>query len=201
MNVYSYFEHLNDLALPVIDLWKETWSRHGWNPIVLGESDFKAWPSHAEFDEKVSKLPTVNGFEYERACYRRWGAMVVVGGGLLGDYDVINFGFKPTDLPDCGDKCLMMEAAPGLTLGSKRSFELACEVFMNYIPDASDVYQGKPHTSDMFITDKLLNKGLFERRIIGRQFGDLNWEHSTLVHFPSLVTGPDKAGVIRKHMK
>ena len=63
----------------------------------MGLKDAERHPLFREFDERTKLLPTVNPGDYELACYRRWLAVARAGGGFMSDYDVVNYGFKPTD--------------------------------------------------------------------------------------------------------
>ncbi len=98
MKIYTFYNPIpgfkteNELGL--IELWKTSWSQHGYEPIVIGDAEAKANPRFNEFDSRLSKLPTINGYAYEGACYRRWLAMEHVAGGpcLMSDYDVMCYG-------------------------------------------------------------------------------------------------------------
>ena len=43
MNIYTFYEEIEDINKEeqneMIDIWKESWSKFGWNPIVLSKSD------------------------------------------------------------------------------------------------------------------------------------------------------------------
>lgn len=102
MNVYTYYMQVpglwsNESQLALIDLWKRSWSKHGWNPVVLTEEDAKKHPRYAEFKKRFWEMPTPYGHDYEGGCFLRWAAMAAVGGGMLVDYDVINYGFAPRE--------------------------------------------------------------------------------------------------------
>lgn len=198
MNVYSYFEHLNDVALPVIELWKKSWSEHGWKAVLLGEPDFFSWPGCAELDQHVSHFPTVNNRAYERACFRRWGAMVPLGGGVMTDYDVMNYGFRPEHLPVLEDKCQFLDAnSPCVTIGTAAAFDRACRYFCNYTVGESDLEYGVPHVSDMHITNKWDGDMMLPRLSICKEIHETGWESSPLVHFASLKTRVPKAAAIK----
>lgn len=198
MNVYSYFEHLNDVALPVIELWKTSWSEHGWKPVLLGEVDFLSWPGCVLLDQIVSRFPTVNNRAYERACFRRWGAMVAVGGGVMTDYDVMNYGFTPEALPTLEDRCRFLDAnSPCVTIGTAMAFQRACDYFCDYELLPSDLEYGVPHVSDMHLTNKWELTEMLPRLSICKEIHEPGWETSPLVHFASLKTRVPKAAAIR----
>lgn len=72
---------------------------NGWNPVVLDvgvASKHKDWVAFNA--GRIHGLPTRNPAAYERACWRRWLAFDVVGGGVMVDYDVMNVSLKPDDV-------------------------------------------------------------------------------------------------------
>lgn len=111
MNVYTYYQTLNgvypevylqakfeeDRELATLEVWKDSWKKAGFIPQVLNELDAKKHPRFEYFSRKFSQLPTPYEITWQRACFMRWVAMSVVGGLLL-DYDVINYSFSPSDL-------------------------------------------------------------------------------------------------------
>lgn len=199
MNVYTYFLHINDAALPVIALWKESWSAHGWNPVVLGPDDFKKYHSAEEYHKSISALPTINMPEYEHSCYHRWAVMQAVGGGLLVDYDVMNYGFKPADLPETGSGILMLDRnSPSVVLGTAEAFQNACDAFQNYSITDQDNINGRPHTSDMHIANKLCGGSVFKRKVVCEEYRDFGWDSAPLVHFASFKCRGRKQDEIRR---
>lgn len=148
-NVYTYYVPLNqmpDLWSPssqrlLIDVWRRSWAKQGWNPVVLNETHARRHPRFTEFKKKFWELPTEYGHNYEGPCFMRWAAAAAVGGGLLVDYDVINYSFPPQD-PDphqmrilCDTThCLFMGAA----LGTRQRFEDMCQLFFDWTPDQRD---------------------------------------------------------------
>lgn len=103
--IYAYYE-----SLPLVDqsmefskanLWKESWTRAGWNPVMLNTS-------HAQLSNVRNKLftklfqafPSLNKDENEcentlRLRLNRLCALHAAGGGWMSDYDVLNAGFSP----------------------------------------------------------------------------------------------------------
>lgn len=87
-------------SLELIKLWEKSWSKNGWNPIVLSLEDAKKHPRYYEIDLKnySSNLykHSLNGASYLELCYSRWFAYGCYS-GVWSDYDVINYGFSPED--------------------------------------------------------------------------------------------------------
>jgi len=100
MKVFTYHEDLPGYpdCKELLSLWAESWRRHGWEPEILTHDHAKAHPMYEFMMPAALKLPTTNPQEYELTVYRRWLAMGSVGGGLMVDNDVINYGYRPRDL-------------------------------------------------------------------------------------------------------
>lgn len=187
MNVYSYFERINDDAWPVIDLWHRTWLDNGWEPKLLREGDYLKWPGAAEFDRDVMKLPTVNNPRYERACYRRWALMAFIGGGWMTDYDVMNFGLRPELAPEiCHPMMFLDPCSPCVVVGPASEYAAVSILFGQYKPDERDLENGRPHVSDMHITNRMFFDRAWNRTtLLCTEYGERAYQEMPLVHFSS----------------
>lgn len=99
--VFTFYNRVPQLkpAGELIELWRESWSRNGWNPVVLGLNDAQKHPLYADYVEGIkSKAKSINPGDYDLMCWVRWLALDVMGGGLMTDYDVINRNLKQNDL-------------------------------------------------------------------------------------------------------
>lgn len=178
MNVYCYYENLGDPAResPVIDAWKTSWCRNGWNPIVLGRDTAMKHPRYAQYRQAVSRFPTVNSIRYEMACYVRHLCMYVVGGGLLTDYDVMNIRYRPEDLPADDSEIQVLEPAgvPCAMYGSKSAWEWVINVIEDYRPKDNE-----NHVSDMMI----MVGQKTSRHYVCLNLDYPDWESARLIHF------------------
>lgn len=119
MNVYCYHHDAKHAAAgyesELLSRWRATWSKRGFNPVMLTEVDARRHPRFDEIDSVVSKLPTVNVPFFERACWLRWLAYDLSTPGLFTDYDVMNYSLTPDALPS-GEGLLPLEepVSPGL---------------------------------------------------------------------------------------
>jgi hypothetical protein len=97
MKIHTYHDNIgrDQSALPLVYFWKERWERQGWEAVILGRDDAQKHPQWAQLATAYDRLPTVNGKPYEFACYVRWLAMEMAGGGWMTDSDVIPYDFKP----------------------------------------------------------------------------------------------------------
>lgn len=115
MNVITYFENIDGLDFSkrsedIMCLWKQSWKKHGWSTVVLDEKMALENPTYdmlnlddpksifyAE-DRMLKKKP--KWYKYHRSCYRRLLAYCEYvkqnGPTLYSDYDVMNYGFKPS---------------------------------------------------------------------------------------------------------
>lgn len=99
--VFTYFQDFgsnnSNLHLELLDIFVKNWQEFGFQVEVLSEIDAKKSPIYKTFKKIVSRYPTVNSREYEKACFLRWLALAQVGGSFQTDYDVLNFGFHAED--------------------------------------------------------------------------------------------------------
>lgn len=172
MRVYTYYEPINAETPGTMQVWKESWSRHGWEPVVLGVEDFKQHPAWEFYDAATDKLPTFNNRIYERACYRRWMAMGPVGGGLMTDYDVVNRGLTPEkfaghSLPEL---TLLCEGrVPCVVWGTAHQYLRAALEFARYIPSERDRYVEKQdqHHGKMLCEDMTILRHISDMEMLG----------------------------------
>ncbi len=136
MKIYTYYQNINHSSQnELIDLWKISWLRHGYQPIVLNLEDAKKHPYFATlnsemrriFNEITSKQIT----EYGMSCWFRWLAYATQAEEkfYVSDYDAINLNFPITEP---GDKLHLMDAdCPFLASGTRKQFENLCKAFVN----------------------------------------------------------------------
>ena len=202
MNVFTYYDDFKNRKDPLIDLWRESWSKHGWTPVVLTPEDVKPHPNHAAFVEAVARLPTVNNRKYELACYVRHLAMSMVGGGLLTDYDVMCYGFTPQNLTSLEMKHaeehlifpLHHRRVPCAIYGNREGFDWLCGQMMNWPANVHRVEARGPHLSDMIICQRLQ----LPCEPVCVNYPADGWETAKLVHFcNSQCKGQAKPELIR----
>lgn len=200
MRVYTY-HHNDDPPVRLLDAWGESWQRNGWEPCLLTQRHAEQHPRFDEIFEAVHKLPTVNGREYEDACYLRWLALQQVGGGLMVDYDVGNRGFRPEHLHTPAALVhLHVDRVPCAVWANKTGLRTVLEWFKNPCPPWT--VNGQPHLSDMHIFAKMSSG--FPIDPVCCEFNDLRTKGLPLVHFSSDTTravGMDKAAVMQEVCK
>lgn len=193
--IYTYFEKL--FGFPdqsqLIELWKRLWSAQGWEPVVLGEKDAKKGRMYARLLNAIQKLPTCNHRGYENACYLRHLAMANRGGGFLTDYDVMPVDFRWAGDGGFGDPVCILEPTrvPCAIEAKTEGYAQIVQYFLDYRPSAVDLYQGKPHVSDMEILRKtnlpwanVCVEYLCSGKPLPNDPGD-GWRQASMIHFSS----------------
>lgn len=104
--IYAYYESLQakDQAIEFskANLWKETWTRAGWNPVMLNQSHAQISPQRIKITKKLLQTYPLLDKEKNEAQemiqvrFNRLCALHAAGGGWISDYDVLNINFTPT---------------------------------------------------------------------------------------------------------
>lgn len=172
MKIFTYYQPIGGFDVhneeSLIALWKTSWSQHGYEPIVLGLDDAKKHPMFDDFNARMEKLPTVNGYSYEGACYHRWLAVQHYlkehnEAGMMADYDVMCYSKieipkseltifslvgqpyndyegeeRLTQTPNAPKDAIFAWVVPCLVFGSSDGFQGAIEAFMSHQPSSFD---------------------------------------------------------------
>lgn len=166
MNVFTYYSPIpslydEDSQRQLIDVWARSWRKQGWNPVVLDESHASLHPRYAFFKELFWSLPTTYGHDYCGACFLRWLAVCAMGGGMMVDYDVINYSFSPR--PPEPSKFVIYCDNPSIFMGAVNGVEQHyldfCELFAAWKPDEHDWvgHAGQHHCDDLTYLLRLQN--------------------------------------------
>jgi hypothetical protein len=135
MKIYTYYKDINASSQnELIDLWKISWSRQGYEPIVLNLEDAKKHPyfevlnteMHRIFNEITGRVIC----DYGMSCWLRWLAYATQSDEkfYVSDYDAININFPITE-PN--DKLHLMDCAcPFFASGTPTQFENLCKSFV-----------------------------------------------------------------------
>lgn len=143
--------------LQIVQIWLRNWYAGGWNPRLLRLRHATSYPNFEHYRRKFASLPTVNWRAYEMTCYLRWLAFAEAGGGAFVDYDIMNYPASqiPKSAGPCGAGELLVsypKAWPMLLFGGRPAVERLISALAEYEVDpARDVFDGRPHISDMII--------------------------------------------------
>jgi len=141
-----------------IEAWTNGWRSNGWNPVVLGERTAQRHPRYAEYRARVNSFPTVNVKEYELACWERWLALAVQGGGLMSDFDVLPVAScRPGSLPDTAGFQVLGGRVPCLVKSDEAGLAEFIKAVTSYTPDENDLEAGRAHLSDMHFVQRMLD--------------------------------------------
>jgi hypothetical protein len=203
MNVYTYYEPVPGLWTPesqekLLDIWAASWSLAGWTPIVLRETDARKHPRYDAFRKKFWELPTEYGHDYEGACFLRYAAVSAAGGGMMVDYDVINYGFNtvapdPAKLIFYCDRSEGQQMSTGCVNGPKELYEGICQLFMEWTPDERDWNKSATydnyHCSDLTFACQMFQGKRPRPDWVQLSTGcaifpERTWKVSPLVHYP-----------------
>jgi len=211
MRVYTYYTptplYSEDSQRRLIDVWSRSWSRLGWEPIVLNEGDAMLHPQYERFKKYVWNLPTEYGHEYEGACFLRWLAMASQetdgGGGVMTDYDVINYKFtpKPDRVMDADKMYFLCDYEPfntismGVVAGARHHYEWFCNLFMNWVPHPQHDWNKKAklfHCSDLSMLVRMFESRTHEKPEWATKVSNVqaifepsreHWKTAPLVHY------------------
>lgn len=140
MNTISYFQDIPNLksgsaysiisreSKKIIDLYRKSWSKHGWNPIVLNEEYAQENKLYKDLgfnnpNTHFYKNKSQHSFGYMRACYLRLLAYCEYvrrnGATLYSDYDVMNYGLRPSIIDEIEPNSSLCDQRSVVYLGLK----------------------------------------------------------------------------------
>lgn len=144
MKIYTYYQNINHDKQPeLIDLWKISWSRQGYEPIVLNLQDAKKHPYfdtlNSEMRRIFKEITNKEIGDYGMSCWFRWLAYATQADEkfYVSDYDAINVNFpitKPKNILH-----LMDNACPFLASGTPKQFENLCKAFVEVSNQRIDI--------------------------------------------------------------
>ena len=167
MNVISYFNLIPNFKFSsesqeLIDVWKKSWQKHGWNTILLDESHAIRNPLFNKLDldnPDANFYKTINPgmLKYHRSCYCRLLAYCQYvrenGVTLYADYDVMNYGFSPNILNYakensyfCGERAVVYLGKEGAEQMEKAMLKFSTEEFKSD-GNSADVYVMQRYTN------------------------------------------------------
>lgn len=153
MKIYTYYDEVLENQIEIIEIWKESWIKNGWDPIVLDRKSINCSDEQINY---LENLPSVNPKKYEMACFLRWNAMSNIGGGWMCDYDVINLGFTPEDSKKYESISILQGHVPCLVYGTPEDYMNIFNIFTT--ESFLTMEYGDSHTSDMIVIANIANR-------------------------------------------
>jgi hypothetical protein len=159
MKIYTYYQDIDfSSQQELIDLWKISWSRQGYEPIVLNLEDAKKHPYFETLNREMRRIfNEITGkqiSDYGMSCWLRWLAYStqVEEKFYVSDYDAINVNFSITE-PN--DKLNLMDSdCPFLASGTPVQFENLCKAFIEVSNERIDILKQQAnhyHDQEFFI--------------------------------------------------
>jgi hypothetical protein len=144
MKIYTYYQNINHSSQnKLIELWKISWSRQGYEPIVLNLQDAKRHPYFDTLNTEMRKIfkeiTNKKIGEYGMSCWFRWLAYATQEDEkfYVSDYDAINVNFPITEPND--QLHLMDNDCPFFASGTPIQFENLCKAFVEVSNERIDI--------------------------------------------------------------
>ena len=170
MKIYTYYQDIDFSAQQeLIDLWKISWSRQGYEPIVLNLEDTKKHPYYETLNSEMRRIfkeiTNKEIAEYGMSCWFRWLAYATQAEEkfYVSDYDAINANFPITEPSD--KLHLMDNDCPFLASGTPIQFENLCKAFVEVSNERIDILKQQAnhyHDQEFFSYNFMNHNDSFE---------------------------------------
>lgn len=219
MKIYTYYTNCPGISsydsTKLIIAWREVWASMGFEPFVLTEHHARVHPDWAELEPRLRALPTVNGAEYEFACYARWLALATVGGGFMCDFDVF-----PRMKNEDGSPASFPWPMTGADMNSLHIYQNhnVCPCFIYANPEMAMAVvvaclhgghlgrrqiNGREHMSDQYVLEDavIAKEPWIKTHDLVREYGDAEWLTHPFVHLSNASTTPKGKTPRWKHVR
>jgi hypothetical protein len=205
--VFCYYEPMDIFpdSPQLIELWKSSWTRAGWKPTVLGESNARGHPYQRDIEDSPWLQLSVNPWPYMRACYRRWMAYAILGRPwcVHADLDVINFGFTPDDLTiekpsilHCPD----FRGVPCMLHGPSSWYDIVCRTFRNCaLMRQAGLFSTRDDLSEMNLYLDYWGDTVVRQNWI-TDYRSEGWKQARLVHYTHSTIAEPRSPTVRDEM-
>lgn len=208
MKVYTYFNDVACLRDPdLIPLWRQTWSAHGWEPIVLNEQDAAA--ANPEMFERFKRSPLLlscptNPAGYTLAAMLRWVAMTAIDEPCLHvDWDVFSTGYRPEHAPKVGYPPTFMAGCtcPCAVFADGRGWKMiaAALEMVPHTPEFNPQDLLKDSCDQYALSVAPKSWSLIDPTRPCRNYnGDVEWRGAPMIHFPNATTPYPRSKKVRE---
>ena len=155
MKIYTYYQDIDFSAQQeLIDLWKISWSRQGYEPIVLNLEDAKKHSYFETLDTEMRRIfkeiTNKEICDYGMSCWFRWLAYATQTEEkfYVSDYDAINANFPITEPSD--NLHLMDYDCPFLASGTPKQFENLCKAFVEISNQRIEILKSKSTSMEWY---------------------------------------------------
>ena len=178
--MYTFYNHVladveKSTDQETLDVWKEEWTRAGFDARILTMEDATAHPNFNSYKQTLQDSVALHApIEYNSMCFYRWLAMATVGGGFMSDYDTLPLQVSydlaadildgsTDELPNDGKFTVYDEHIPSLMAGSAGEWDrLSAKLWEAAIAQSSgeeEIPEGSDKTSDMLALWAVMNRG------------------------------------------
>ena len=188
--MYTFYNHVladveKSTDQETLDVWKEEWTRAGFDARILTLKDATAHPNFNSYKQTLQDSVALHRpIGYNSMCFYRWLAMATVGGGFMSDYDTLPLqgsydlatdilDGSTDELPNDGKFTVYDEHIPSLMAGSAEEWDrLSSRLWGAAIAQSSgeeEIVGGSDKTSDMLALLAVLRRGTGQGR---KRFGE-----------------------------
>jgi len=152
--IHTFFEDLSSTSSsqgnPLLDAWKEEWSRIGFETKILTMEDARQHPLYETMKDVIDR----DVDSYNKMCFYRWLAMASQAeGGWMSDYDTFPTNFpldEGINLPNDGKFTSYEFHVPSLMSASKDEWDRVSELLIDGISRTNNTI-----ISDMYVFQTL----------------------------------------------
>lgn len=182
MRIVCYYEQIDDPPVndneALIELWKMSWAKHGWDPKVVGINLARSHSLYQEYSKAVSFHPTINNRRYEMTCWVRHLAYDLSGATVFSDFDLINYGWGPISDDRIKSKIHSYFHAALFSLNRQYGYEWLLRAMMG--DPKPEIVNGCEHVSDM---TAMMSLSEINRTMDAVDYGQTGWETASMVHY------------------
>jgi len=158
--MHTFFDPIGDTDFndPMIDAWRDEWTKAGFQTQVLTLDDAKKHPYFETMKEAVEKVFKTD--TYNQLCFYRYLAMAANGGGWMSDYDTFPTNFPMNEgnaLPNDGKFTSFQAHVPSLISATADEWAKVASLMVDTIPRSEQWLK-----SDMYILYDLKLEGNHE---------------------------------------
>jgi hypothetical protein len=194
MNIYTYYEDIGfNNQNRLLELWRLSWEKQGFNPVVLDKSHVMKNPYYSVFVDSLDKINNElfgqDMNQYCQSCFLRWMAYTAVSDGsmLVSDYDIINGGVAKSELNNYSDKQInfLTGRCPAIAIGTPQQFSDLCYMFIDMSTANIDTLKEESKSLPAYHDQHFFS-------ILHNNQTPFNFIHSELIHTLRHVTSKNR---------
>ncbi len=209
MKVFTYFNHVGGLQDPgLLELWKASWSRYGWEPVILSEADAVA--ADPGLVARFRQHPLLqshpgNPAGYVLACLLRYVPMTRVTEPCLHcDWDIMCNGYTPTDVPKHPFPLVFLAGCycPCAMFGSPAAWRMITAIVEgSFEMDNFDPAKLRTDNADQYVTGYQMpaDWARIDPTMPCKTYLEhADWRSAPMIHFPNRLVGYPRSDKIKR---